>query len=57
MVWSCALSPGSDRLRLWEFDGLESWESLQDINVLAQNMAPRMLRLTSLPPEKVQHPH
>ncbi|KQN53883.1 4'-phosphopantetheinyl transferase superfamily protein [Erwinia sp. E602] len=57
MVWSCALSPGTDRLRLWEFDGQESWESLQDINVLAQNMGPRMLRLTSLPPEKTPHSH
>lgn len=56
MVWSCALSPGSERLRLWEYDEREGWASQQDINVLAQNMGPRMLRLVSLPAERAPYP-
>lgn len=54
MVWSCALSPGTDRLQLWEYDDSEGWNSLQSINVYSLNMGPRALRLTSLPAEK-QH--
>ena len=54
MVWSCALSPGTDRLQLWEYDDTEGWNSLQSINVYSLNMGPRALRLTSLPAEK-QH--
>lgn len=52
LVWSCALSPGTDRLRLWEYNGDEGWESLGDFNVYAQNLGPRTLRLTSLPTDK-----
>jgi len=54
MVWSCALSPGTDRLHLWEYDGNEEWTSLQSINAYSLNMGSRALRLTSLPAEK-QH--
>ncbi len=56
LVWSCALSPGTDRLHLWEYDGEKGWESLRDINLYAQNMATSTLRLTSLPTDKLQ-PH
>ncbi|AUX74396.1 4'-phosphopantetheinyl transferase family protein [Erwinia pyrifoliae] len=56
LVWSCALSPGNDRLNLWEYKGDGGWESLREINLYAQNMAPSTLRLTSLPAEK-QLPH
>ncbi|MBD8164945.1 4'-phosphopantetheinyl transferase family protein [Erwinia persicina] len=52
LVWSCALSPGTDRLRLWEYNHDNGWESLRDFNVCAQNLGPRTLRLTSLPTEK-----
>jgi len=52
MVWSCALSPGTDRLHLWEYDDSEGWSSLQNINAHSLNMEPRTLRLTSLPAEK-----
>ena len=52
LVWSCALSPGTDRLRLWEYNENEGWESLRDLNVSAQNLGPRTLRLTSIPTEK-----
>ncbi len=56
LVWSCALSPGTDRLHLWEYDGEKGWESLRDIHLYAQNLATSTLRLTSLPTEKLQ-PH
>lgn len=52
MVWSCALSPACERLRLWEFDHSRGWDELRDIRVRQQNMGPRTLRLTSLPPER-----
>jgi len=52
LVWSCALSPGTDRLHLWEYNGEDGWESLRDFNVYAHNLGPRTLRLTSLPAEK-----
>lgn len=52
MVWSCALSPGTDRLHLWEYDDNDGWRSLHSINVYSLNMGPRALRLISLPAEK-----
>lgn len=54
MVWSCALSPGTERLHLSEYDDDRGWHSLQSINVHSLTMGPRALRLTSLPAEK-QH--
>lgn len=55
LVWSCALSPGNDRLNLWEYNGDNGWASLREINIYAQNMGPCTLRLTSLPAEKQLH--
>lgn len=57
MVWSCALSPGTERLRLWEFDQLKGWQALRDIEVNKPNMGPRALRLTSMPLERQQLQH
>lgn len=56
MIWSCALSPESERLHLWEYDGEDGWHLLRKINQNKQESGPRMLRLTSLPPEKALHP-
>ncbi|MDT0478339.1 hypothetical protein RM863_40160, partial [Streptomyces sp. DSM 41014] len=53
MIWSCALSPGNERLHLWESDEEKNWTRLQDIQVNKPAMGQRMLRLTSLPAEKV----
>lgn len=55
LVWSCALSPGNDRLILWEYNGNDGWESLREINIFAQNIGPCMLRLTSFPADKQPH--
>lgn len=53
MIWSCALSPGSERLHLWEYDEEKHWTRLQEIQVNRPEMGQRVLRLTSLPQEKV----
>lgn len=56
MVWSCALSPGTQRLRLWEIDADREWHALRDVEVNKPNMGPRALRLTSMPAERqLQH--
>ncbi|EJL81692.1 4'-phosphopantetheinyl transferase superfamily protein [Pantoea sp. GM01] len=57
LVWSCALSPGTGRLRLWEIDGAQQWQSLRDVEMSKPNMGPRTLRLTSLvTPHEMGHP-
>jgi len=56
LVWSCALSPGTERLRLWEYDEINGWLALRDIEVNKPNIGPRALRLTSMPQERLlQH--
>ncbi|MDE1188772.1 MAG: phosphopantetheinyl transferase [Pantoea sp.] len=61
LVWSCALSPGTERLRLWEIDGDYQWQPLRDVEMSKPNIGPRTLRLTSLPserttPQEIGHP-
>ncbi|WP_313685511.1 phosphopantetheinyl transferase [Pantoea sp.] len=61
LVWSCALSPGTERLRLWEIDGGYQWQPLRDVEMSKPNIGPRTLRLTSLPserttPQEIGHP-
>ncbi|PIJ49567.1 phosphopantetheinyl transferase [Erwinia sp. OLTSP20] len=55
LVWSCALAPDCDRLRLWEFSAAAGWNELRDIRIHQQDMGPRTLRLTSLPTERTLH--
>jgi len=56
LVWSCALSSGISRLRLWEFDEANNWQALRDIEVNKPNIGPHALRLTSMPQERqLQH--
>ncbi len=50
LVWSCALSPACDQLKLWEWD-YKGLKELHTIQVQKQNMGPHLLRLTSLPHE------
>ena len=53
LIWSCALSPGSERLHLWEFDEDNNWTRLKEIPVNTANVGQRMLRMTCMPSEKV----
>ncbi|QHM73147.1 4'-phosphopantetheinyl transferase family protein [Mixta intestinalis] len=56
LIWSCALSPATSRLRLWEIDNYHNWTALRDIEMNKANMGPHTLRLTSMPPERqLQH--
>lgn len=52
LIWSCALSPATSRLRLWEIDGQQNWNALRDIEMTKANMGPKTLRLTSIPAER-----
>lgn len=53
VIWSCALSPGSERLHLWEFDEDSNWTRLMEIPVNTAIVGQRMLRMTCTPSEKV----
>lgn len=56
LVWSCALSPATQRLHLWEFDMARQWHALRDVEMSKPNIGPRTLRLTSLPLAPSLHP-
>lgn len=51
IIWSCALSPGSEWLHLWEYDEEKHWTKLQEIQVNRPEMGQRILRLTNLSQE------
>lgn len=56
LVWSCALSPATQRLHLWEVDAARQWRALRDVEMSKPNIGPRTLRLTSSPLERSAHP-
>ncbi|RPD97572.1 4'-phosphopantetheinyl transferase superfamily protein [Candidatus Pantoea deserta] len=56
LVWSCALSPATQRLHLWEVDAARQWHALRDVEMNKPNIGPRTLRLTSSPLERSAHP-
>ena len=56
LVWSCALSPATQRLHLWEIDSSQQWHALRDVEMSKPNIGPRTLRLTSSPLERSAHP-
>ncbi|WP_432225068.1 4'-phosphopantetheinyl transferase family protein [Enterobacter wuhouensis] len=52
LIWSVAVTPAIERLRIWEFDSKHGWRSLPDVPERANEPAARLMRLTSLPAEK-----
>lgn len=56
LIWSCALSPATSCLRLWEIDEQHNWNTLRDIELNKANMGPQTLRLTSMPAERQLQP-
>ena len=52
LIWSVAVSPAIERLKIWEFDSIRGWRSLPDVPERANEPAARLMRLTSLPAEK-----
>jgi hypothetical protein len=51
LIWSIAVTPAIERLKIWEFDS-NGWRSLPDVPARANEPAARLMRLTSLPAEK-----
>ena len=52
LIWSVAVSPAIERLKVWAFDSKEGWRTLPDVPERANEPAARLMRLTSLPAEK-----
>jgi len=52
LIWSVAVTPAIERLKIWEFDSQQGWHSLPDVPERANEPAARLIRLTSLPAEK-----
>jgi phosphopantetheinyl transferase len=52
LIWSIAVTPAIERLKIWEFDSRHGWRSLPDVPARANEPAARLMRLTSLPAEK-----
>ncbi|WP_253380769.1 4'-phosphopantetheinyl transferase family protein [unidentified bacterial endosymbiont] len=52
LIWSVAVTPAIERLKIWEFDSKRGWHSLPDVPERANESAARLMRLTSLPVEK-----
>mgnify|MGYP000541264577 CR=1 FL=1 len=52
LIWSIAVTPAIERLKIWEFDSTRGWRSLPDVPERANEPAARLMRLTSLPAEK-----
>jgi len=52
LIWSIAVTPAIERLKIWEFDSRLGWHSLPDVPARANEPDARLMRLTSLPAEK-----
>ena len=49
LIWSVAVSPAIESLKIWEFDTKRGWRCLTDIQTRANNPATRLMRFTILP--------
>ena len=52
LVWSVAVTPVIERLKVWEFDSHTGWRSLPDVQIRASEPSARLMRFTSLPGER-----
>lgn len=52
LIWSVAVSPAIESLKIWEFDSQKGWRYLSDVQTRANDPASRLMRFTSLPAEK-----
>ncbi|HIH4078336.1 TPA: 4'-phosphopantetheinyl transferase family protein, partial [Citrobacter freundii] len=48
LVWSVAVSPAIEKLKVWEFDGQQDWKSLPDIQTRANEPTGRLIRFSQL---------
>lgn len=52
LIWSVAVTPAIESLKIWEFDSKNGWRYLTDVQTRANDPASRLMRFTSLPAEK-----
>lgn len=52
LVWSVAVTPAVERLKVWEYSGKGNWCCLPDAQVRANEPAARLMRFTSIASEK-----
>ena len=52
LIWSVAVSPAIESLKIWEFDSQKGWRYLSYVQTRANDPASRLMRFTSLPAEK-----
>lgn len=52
LIWSVAVSPAIESLKIWEFDSQKGWRYLSDVQTRANDPSSRLMRFTSLPAEK-----
>ncbi|EAX4621284.1 hypothetical protein S886_21275 [Salmonella enterica subsp. arizonae] len=52
LVWSVAVTPAIEKLKVWEFDGRLGWKSLPDIQTRANEPPGRLMRFAQLPAVK-----
>ncbi|RPH23337.1 hypothetical protein EHN07_16130 [Buttiauxella warmboldiae] len=52
LIWGCVVSPAIEKLSLWEFENLQNWHSLWDVNSRYRDPNGSIIRLTSMPCEK-----
>ena len=48
LVWSVAVTPAIEKLKVWEFDGKQDWKSLPDIQTRANEPTGRLIRFSQL---------
>lgn len=48
LVWSVAVTPAIEKLKVWEFDGKRDWKSLPDIQSRANAPTGRLIRFSQL---------
>ena len=48
LVWSVAVTPTIEKLKVWEFDGKQDWKILPDIQTRANEPTGRLIRFSQL---------
>ena len=48
LVWSVAVTPAIEKLKVWEFDGKQDWKCLPDIQTRANEPTGRLIRFSQL---------
>lgn len=57
LVWTVAVTPGIDKLQIWEFDGKQGWKSLPDVQTRANASTGRLMRFAQFSTAKSYTPN